>query len=260
MPRSGVQTMFLSVGLCLLSAYAADNPWFGTWKLNQEKSTMVGDTYRIIQSGDHYREDNGVQQFDFAEDGWEFPIASNKTISVKKTGPRNWREIRKTNGTETSRTVRKLSSDGGTLSSHTVGTMADGTHFNKDVIDRRLGPGRGLAGTWKTFKDSSSEPETLVYSDAGHGAMRMQSLERKGALITHFDGAPAEEIDPQPGPKQALAIKASSAISYTWVLSMDGKPIAEGKNTIAPDGKSFTEVNWLAGKPTETYTMIYEKQ
>ena len=243
----GVIAVIVVGWMVAASAYAAESTWFGTWKLNREKSTMIGDTYTISKVGGRYREDNGVQQFDFTEDGRDYPMMPMRTIRLEKIGAGEWLQIRETNGKETSRSRIRLSPDGRTLTSQTTGTMADGTQFSKEVVDRRVGVGAGLVGTWKTSSDSSSEPETVIYSDAGNGAMRMQSVERKSASITHFDGQPSEEVGSQIGPKQALAITATSPTSYTGVLSLDGKPIAEGKNAIAPDGKSFTEVNWLVG-------------
>jgi hypothetical protein len=38
-----------------------------------------------------------------------------------------------------------------------------------------------------------------------------------------------------------------------------GKPFVSGRNSLAPDRTTFSEVSWLITKPTETITLTYEK-
>jgi hypothetical protein len=50
-------------------------------------------------------------------------------------------------------------------------------------------------GTWKLrLSDPGEKPETLIYSDAGGGAMRMVSVESKSMIVTKFDGKPAADM------------------------------------------------------------------
>ncbi len=258
-----VRHRFFCFAIVLLLAqpvFAAVNPWFGTWKLNRAKSTMTGDTYTIAKAGDAYRIEVGTGTFIVKDNGQDVPTLPNRTISLKKTAENQWLEVRKNNGKETSRSEMKLSPDSKTLTRHTSGTHADGGTYVEDATADRVGTGSGLAATWRTVQSSSSEPETLLYSDAGGGAMRMESTESKSVIVTHFDGQPAPDTGPHATPGQALAIQATSLTSYTWTLFLEGKPFVKGNNKIAADGKSFLEQNWLISKPDEKYTMIYERQ
>lgn len=47
-------------------------------------------------------------------------------------------------------------------------------------------------------------------------------------------------------------------ISYT--VKNNGKPEQYGIKTLAPDGKSFTEIYWNPGKESEKTTLVYIKQ
>lgn len=115
-------------------------------------------------------------------------------------------------------------------------------------------------GTWQLRLERPDEkPETLVYSDAGHGAMRMVSVEDRSELVTHFDGKPARDVGAG-GDGGALAISATSPVSYTWTFLKAGKPIVRGRNVLAPDRRSFTEVSWSISKPDEKKTFVYERQ
>ncbi len=116
-------------------------------------------------------------------------------------------------------------------------------------------------GVWKLKLETSGQtPETLIYSDAGAGAMRMVSVEDKSEVITHFDGEPGTAVGMGSGQDWSLAIKATSATSYTWTFAKHGKPRAQGVNTLAPDLKTFKEVSWEAGKPETKMTITYERQ
>lgn len=102
-------------------------------------------------------------------------------------------------------------------------------------------PASPWLGTWKLRVDRADlKPETLIYSDAGDGAMRMESLEDKSVLVTHFDGKPAIDIGKGARPGGALAITATSPTSYEWTYFVAGKPWVRGRNRLAADLKSFS--------------------
>lgn len=116
-------------------------------------------------------------------------------------------------------------------------------------------------GTWTLrLSDAAEKPETLIYSDAGGGAMRMVSVEEGSELVTRFDGKPAADLKATAPPAFTLAIRATSPISYRWTFSRAGKPDILGRNTLARDGRSFTEVSWVATAPDKTVTLVYDRQ
>lgn len=115
-------------------------------------------------------------------------------------------------------------------------------------------------GIWKLrIERADQTPETLLYSDAGNGAMRMVSVEDKSEIVTHWDGQPS--ADTGAGSQDwTLAIKATSEASYRWTFAKRGKPVAQGLNTLADDAKTFREISWPVGDPTKTTTVTYERQ
>ncbi|NJR77980.1 hypothetical protein [Sphingomonas corticis] len=116
-------------------------------------------------------------------------------------------------------------------------------------------------GTWSLRpKDAGGKPETLVYSDAGGGAMRMESVEQRSVIVTRFDGIPAADVGAGAAKGNALAVKAISPTVYDWTFFTGGKPFVQGRNTLAPDRNSFSEVSWLVGKPGDIVTLVYERR
>jgi hypothetical protein len=116
-------------------------------------------------------------------------------------------------------------------------------------------------GTWKLRIDRADQAaETLIYSDAGNGAMRMTSVEDKSELVTRFDGKPSVDVGADCHPDWTLAIKAASPTSYTWLFSRSGKPVAQGFNALSHNAKTFTEVSWDVHNPAKATTVTYERQ
>lgn len=116
-------------------------------------------------------------------------------------------------------------------------------------------------GTWRLkLSAPGQKPETLIYSDAGSGAMRMVSVEDRSEMVTHFDGMPAPDTGAGAVHQYALAITATSSTSYSWTLFKEGKPWVRGRNVLAVDHGSFKEVSWLIAKPKQKLKAIYERQ
>ncbi|MFS0737427.1 hypothetical protein ABC347_10285 [Sphingomonas sp. 1P06PA] len=75
-------------------------------------------------------------------------------------------------------------------------------------------------GTWKLkLKSPTEPPETLVYSDAGGGAMRMASVEQGSVLVTRLDGVPSTDLGGKGDGGPVLAVKATSPVSYIWTYA-----------------------------------------
>jgi len=121
-------------------------------------------------------------------------------------------------------------------------------------------PGNAWFGQWSLrAEDAGDEPETLIYSDAGNGAMRMESVEIGSVIVTRFDGTPVTDSG-RANSGAALAVTTTSPTSYTWVFWMNGQPFVEGENTLSQDRQSFTEVSWRVDQPDKTVTLVYERR
>jgi len=54
--------------------------------------------------------------------------------------------------------------------------------------------------------------------------------------------------------------KIVSPIQVKYAIKVDGKPDTFGVQTMAADGRSFTDVSWTAGKESEKQTAVYVRQ
>ena len=116
-------------------------------------------------------------------------------------------------------------------------------------------------GTWNLkLSTPSAKPETLIYSDAGNGGMRMVSVEDRSEVVTYFDGRPAPDTGAGAIRQNALAITTTSSTSYSWTLFKDGEPWVRGRNVLAADHGSFKEISWLVAKPEQKLTFTYKRR
>ena len=74
------------------------------------------------------------------------------------------------------------------------------------------------------------------------------------------DGSDNPLTGPTMPPGATISFKALSPTKIRYVMKIDGKPDSMGEQTIAADGRSFSDVNWNSGKETEKTTGVYVKQ
>lgn len=116
-------------------------------------------------------------------------------------------------------------------------------------------------GTWKLrLRTPGERPETLIYSDAGAGAMRMVSVGDQREIVTRLDGRRTADRGANADRAYMLAITAVSPTRYRWMLAIAGTPYVPDINTLAGDRRSFTEVSWLVAKPAKRVTLVYDRQ
>ena len=99
--------------------------------------------------------------------------------------------------------------------------------MNDVVVYERIGKGTGLIGKWRSGK---------------------------------LDGAEFKPTGPTIPPGTTVSMKAASPSKISYVWRLNGKPDGYGVQTVAADGKSFTDVSWNPGKEAEKSTAYYVKQ
>jgi len=139
-----------------LSAFAADSPWVGTWKLDLAKSKFTGDTFTYSKSENglfHYS-DGSSTSFDFGVDGKEYKTAFGQTGTWTAAGANAWDSVTKLNGSVLNNEHSQLSPDGKTLTITDSGTKPDGSTFKDEAVYTRVTGTAGFIGKWRSTKVS----------------------------------------------------------------------------------------------------------
>jgi hypothetical protein len=253
----------LALALYAGSALAVDSPWSGTWKLDPARSHFTGDTFTVTQGPGnmlHYA-DGSTASYDFGVDGKEYKTWANRTTTWTPTGKNSWDTVTKVDGRTLVKAHQQLSADGKTLSSTYTGTRPDGTAFHDEEVFARASGGEGLIGTWRAIKVSEPDaPHEYVISSPAPGVLRFEVPDMKASAEGRTDGSDNPLTAPNMPPGMTISWEMPSPTKIKYVMKVNGKTDNLGEQTLAADGKSFSDVNWNPGKENEKTTGVYVKQ
>ncbi len=252
----------LVVAFSTLPALAAENPWIGTWKLNKAKSHFTGQTFTYSKNAnglDHFSD--GAMEYDFTANGIDYPVIGGSTESWTFTGPNVWTVTDKQDGKVTTVSKVELSKDCKTMKTETTGTRPDGSSINDQSTYTKSKPGDGcLEGTWKSVKVNSSSPGMWIVSQTSPDEWKWDIPDWKETVTGKADGSDLPLTGPSVPSGLTVAIKEDSPHKMTYTVKQNGKVLSQGEQTLAPNGKSFTDQSWVPGKENEKQIGVYEKQ
>ena len=142
------------------SAWAANSPFVGDWKLNPSKSRLTDKMKIESLGGNRYAFDFGTGSEAITIDGTDQPTQGGTTLSVTVEGPDAWKVIRKKDGHMIITANWKLSRDGNSLTDDFTSFGRNGAPSNIKYVYKRSASGSGFAGTWV----STSEQVNFVYT------------------------------------------------------------------------------------------------
>ena len=173
------------------AALAADSPWTGTWKLDEAKSHLTGETVTFSKGkGEmlHYS-DGSTTSYDFAVDGKEYKAWANRTAAWTTPAKNSSDTTFKADGKILSQAHQELSADGKTLTGTWTGTRPDGSSFREVDVLTRVSGSEGLLGTWRSTKVSGGGgPQQFVITSPTPGVMRYEVPDMKASAEGRVDG------------------------------------------------------------------------
>ncbi len=252
-----IATMTLGTG----SAFAAESPWVGTWKLDKAKSQLTGETFTVSKKPNGAMHlDSGSIGYDFKVDGKPYKAAYDRTTTWTSTGERSWHSETKVKGETISTWERRLSADGKTLHVTVSGFQPDGKPFKDEQVWERAAAGEGLEGTWKLINVDVSVADVVIYTETSPDIMRVEIPGYKNVVVGKFDGGALPVQGPRVPAGMTVAFVPESRLKLSYAEKVNGKPDRYGMQTLALDRKSYTDVSWPAGKDGEKTTAVYVKQ
>jgi hypothetical protein len=258
-----ISLIVLSLALSSGAAFATETPWTGTWKLDADKSHLTGQTFSYSKGpGEllHY-EDGSTASFDFGLDGKEYKTWANRVSTWTAAGKNTWDFVSKADGKVLSKGHVVLSEDGKTLTMIFTGTRPDGEAFREEDVYTRVSGTDGLLGTWRTEKvKEPSGPQTFVISSPAPGVLHYEIPDMKASAEGRVDGSDNRLSGPTVPPGSTISFQALTPTKLKYVMKINGKIDNTGEQTIAADGRSFSDVNWNPGKESEKATSVYVKQ
>ncbi len=254
--------LLIAVAVLLVTPplHAAQDQWLGTWKLNRSLSHLMAPPITIVRTLDGYHFDFGAVRFDIGDDGEDYPTVPTRTTSLKPIGQREWFRVHKVNGKESDHSTIRITPDNRVMLIHTVATEPSGaTHVSNDVLER-LGPGAGLAGTWRSTSGEGNVAEAMTFSSAGSGRIRWEIPSEGQYYVVAPNGPPAVNAGPRSVPGVTLTLKTVSGTEMHWTELIDGKPLTEGIDSLSANGSILTETTWAVARPADRQQAVYQRQ
>lgn len=245
-----------------LPAFAAENPWFGTWKLDPAKSHMTGDTFTYTKGADGMDEySNGALSFKFTANGIDYPVFGEATMNWVATGPNEWKETDKVKGAVTGTSDIKLTPDCKTMTMTNTANRPDDTTGNSVAVYTKVKSDGCLEGKWKSTRVNMSAPSGFVISQGSSpDTWKWETPAWKQTVEGKLDGSDLAITGPTVPSGVTVSYKQEGPRKLTFEVKAGGKVIGQGEQVLAPSGKTFTETDWTPGKENEKQTYIYNKQ
>jgi hypothetical protein len=246
------------LGTCSLAS--AQNPFVGTWKLNQAKSHLTGRTvtYSSAANGT-IRETTAVGTYTFKTDGQPYSAMFGTTAKWRHPSATIWRARYSRNGTLLDSDTMTISSDGKTMTIISTGTDPDGKAFRDTEVFTRTEGSSGLMGTWKSEKVKSSTSAVLKFAANGEDGIVWILPDIKARLDMKFDGKDYAPVGPTVPAGLTIAATKNGDRSFSFVEKMHGKSLFKGSMTVSKDGKTLRDVSTPVSVE-EKATAIYDKQ
>jgi hypothetical protein len=255
--------VFRSAALAVLvagSIAAADDPFVGKWKYNQDKSKVTGQRVKIEElAPNKYKFDSGSFPEVVVANGTDQPMEFGGTASLTKTGEDSWKMVSKKDGRVLSQSTWTLSPDGKSLTVHTTGTRLDGSTFeNEGVVGRVTGNG-GLAGTWETKAEKEMSTPADWEIQPYEGGISLLYPSNKGRLDLKFDGKDYSEV----GPNAPVGVLTSGNRLKPDTIQLtekhQGKVIDTVEYKVSADGKTLTATAHNTGQQ-KPVVAVYDRQ
>jgi hypothetical protein len=150
----GIVKILLAV--CLVgTAWAAESPFIGEWKLDSSKSRMPDEMKVEREGANKYAFDFGAGGAEsIVVDGTDQPGSGGTLLSVNAEAPDTWIVERKRGGQLLLKATWKLSKDGSTLTDYYREFESDGSTLSVDYVYQRTGGGSGFAADWQSIKET----------------------------------------------------------------------------------------------------------
>jgi hypothetical protein len=242
--------------LAIATAYAAQNPFIGEWKLNPSLTRMP-DEMKVESKGNNtYSFDFGGGAETIVADGTDQPGGyGGTTLSVKADAPDTWIVERKKNSKLLLRATWKLSSDSTTLTDFYREFEPDGSTLSMDYIYQRSGAGSGFAADWQSIKETMNSPFVLeVKQYQGDGLTFINSMEHETKNVK-----PDGKDYPIEGSKRSSSLRRVDDHTLEMTDKRGGKLTDTRELQLSPDGKRLTMTVHPEGgsKPN---VMVFDRQ
>jgi hypothetical protein len=257
------RTFRLLVVACLAtsSAWAANDPFVGKWKVDPSKSKLNDEMKVEVAGANKYAITFAPGFVDIvAADGSDQPALSGTTLSIKVKSPHNWVVVRKMKNRTLLTAYWTLSEDAKTLNDAYTEYGPDGSPSSIPYVYERTAGSSGFPGTW----DSDSEKvkagiELEIQSYEGDG-LSFKRSDGEVAKRVKFDGNDYPDLGPNGDTGSAYSGRRVNERSLEITEKSKGKITGTRQIELSPDLKTLTVTVRLAGQNRPKSFLVYDRE
>lgn len=264
MSKHAIQALLVA---CLATGtlLAANDPFVGTWKLNQDKSSVKGLQLSIKDlGGNRYMVSFGNDpnaSNTITADGSDQPVhfPPGYTWSVAPKGRNVWNIVAKKDGRIVETNTWTISPDGKTLVDEETDSHPDGTTSKVRLVSRRVAGTSGFAGTWRIANAQIGAPALLEIKPYHSDGLSFIFPAEHEQQSMEFDG----KDYPDEGPNVPAGVTSSGHRAGEHTLETTGKikgtVMEKDRYEISSDSKTLTQTIHQTGQPTPI-TIVWDRQ
>ena len=247
-----MRASFIIVGcvglICSATLIAADPPYVGRWKVNEDKSDR-GPAFTFATEAGGLRLTEGDRSYIVRFDGKEYPHPLGGLVRWNRIDDRSWETAYIQDGKLLGNAIYQLSDDGQTLT-----VRQKSGPYSPAVYRRTSGERQGLAGVW-SLKTASVSTLDIAVAD-GYDLVQSSGGARCKA---NFDGRDYPIIGPngQPSGFERCRISKVGDRGFSLTISINRKPVAVDTYTVSEDGDTLTDVGGPKARP---HTIVHDRQ
>ena len=257
------RTLRLLLVACLVtsSAWAANDPFVGKWKVDPSKSKLNDEMKVEVVGANRYAITFAPGLVDtIVADGNDQPALRGTTLSVTVKGPNSWVVIRKMKGRTLLTAYWTLSEDGKTLNDAYTEYAPDGSTSSIPYVYERTAGSSGFTGTW----DSESEKvkagiELQIEPYEGDG-LTLNSPDAELNKKMKFDGKDYPDPDSHGDPGSASSGRRVNQRSLEITDKFKGKITGTRQMELSTDLKTLTMSLHLEGQSRPKSILVFDRE
>jgi hypothetical protein len=249
----------LAAGLMTCAAWAANDPFVGTWKLDASKSQLTDQMKVESVKGNKFTFDFGAGTETVTADGTDQPGYAGTTLAVSIEGLHALRVVRKKAGHTLLTADWKLSEDGKTLNDDFTTFTADGSPSNLKYVYQRTTPTSGFAGTWESANVKVNFDLTIkIQPYEGSGFSIVSPLSDKPKDL-RFDGKDYPNLSSNAPSGTTYSARRADERTVEISDKLKGKAVDSQQYVLSSDHKTLTLSIHRAGMQTPSI-YVFELQ
>ena len=249
---------------CLItsSAWAADDPFVGKWKVNPSKSKLNDEMKVEVAGANRYALTFAPGLVDtIVADGSDQAALSGTTLSIAVKGPNSWVVIRKMKGRTLLTGYWTLSEDGKTLNDAYTEYAPDGSTslFLPYVYERTAGTS-GFLGTWDSDSEKVKTGIELQIDPYDSDGLSLNSRDADMTKKMKFDGKDYPDPDPKGNTDSASSGRRVNQRSLEITEKIKGKITGTRQIELSKDLKTLTVTVRLVGQNRPKSVLAFDRE